>query len=109
VLVLEQGRLEVISVGGRFIGKGSYLPGWRWSLCGTAPLPSGRGMPDHVGVVLTGRAKVLVHDGTEIELTPGDFFHLTTEDDAWVVGYRPCEILYLTGVEALIKQLHRTG
>jgi len=109
VLVLDQGRLEVITVGGKTLGKGSYAPGWKWSLCATAPALSGRGMPEHVGVVLSGRAKVLIHDGSEIELTPGGFFHITSEDDAWVVGYRPCEILYLSGVEALIKQLHRTG
>jgi hypothetical protein len=58
-------------------------------------------------VVLTGRAKVLMHEGGEIELLPGDFFRITAEDDEWVVGYRPCEILYLSGVETLIKELHR--
>ena len=107
VLVFDQGRLELITVGGRAIGKGSYSPGWRWSRCAAAPTPVRGGLPEHVGVVLTGRAKVLIHEGTEIDLYPGDFFHITAEDDEWVVGYRPCEILYLSGVEALIKELHR--
>jgi hypothetical protein len=106
VLVFEKGRLEVITVGGRAIGKGSYLPGWKWSYC-AAPTAMRSELPDHVGVVLTGRAKVLMHEGGEIELLPGDFFRITAEDDEWVVGYRPCEILYLSGVEALIKELHR--
>ncbi len=107
VLVFDRGRLEVITVGGRTIGKGSYSPGWRWSRCAPAPAAARGGLPEHVGVVLTGRAKILIREGSEIDLTPGDFFHVTTEQDAWVVGYRPCEILYLSGVEALIKQVHR--
>jgi len=108
VLMFDQGRLEMITVGGRAIGKGSYAPGWRWSRCATSSAPAGARLPEHVGVVLTGRAKVLIHEGSEIDLNPGDFFHITAEDDEWVVGYRPCEILYLSGVEALIHQLHRT-
>ncbi len=106
-LVFEKGRLEVITVGGWAIGKGSYLPGWRWSQCFTAPALTRGDLPEHVGVVLTGRARVRLHDGREIELNPGDFFHITAEDDEWVIGYRPCEILYLSGVEDLIRQVHR--
>ena len=109
VLVFDQGRLELITVGGRAIGKGSYSPGWRWSRRAAAPTSARGGLPEHVGVVLAGRAKVLIHQGSEIDLYPGDFFHITAEDedDEWVVGYRPCEILYLSGVEAMIKELHR--
>jgi hypothetical protein len=106
VLSFEQGRLDVIMVGGRAIGKGSYAPGWRWSRVAQAGAGR-RGLPEHVGVVLSGRAKVRIQGGSEVDLMPGDFFHITTEEDAWVVGYRPCEILYLSGVEALIQQLHR--
>jgi len=58
-------------------------------------------------VVLSGRAKVVVKDGTEVDLVAGDFFHVGGDFDEWVVGYRRCEILYLSGVDALIRQLHR--
>jgi hypothetical protein len=105
VLSFEQGRLEVIVVGGKAIGKGSYAPGWRWSR--VALNGARRGLPEHVGVVLSGRAKVRTRGGAELDLMPGDFFHVSTEEDACVVGYRPCEILYLSGVEALIQQLQR--
>lgn len=104
VLAFEHGRLEVITVGGKAIGKGSYAPGWRWSRGAGASRTRG-GPPEHVGVVLSGRIKVRLHEGEEIDLAPGDFFHLSDEEDEWVVGYRACEVLYLSGVEALIKQL----
>lgn len=101
VLTFERGRLELITVGGSAIGKGSYAPGWRWST-GVTRI----GVPDHLGVVLSGRVKVRNPGGAETDLVPGDFFSISGEEDLWVVGYRTCEILYLSGVEALVQQLN---
>ena len=83
-------------VGALVIGRGSFAPGWRWSHTARAP-SQGERPPDHVGVVLSGRVKVVIQDSNEIDLTPGDFFHIATEFESWVVGHRPCEILYLNG------------
>jgi len=108
LLVFDSGRLEVITVGGKTIGKGSYTPGWRWSRC-VAPSGVTRGDPtEAVGVVLSGQARLQLHEGNELDLNPGDFFHavIANGHDQWVVGQRPCEILYLSGVEALIRRLH---
>lgn len=108
VLLFDKGRLELITVGGWVIGKGSYSPGWRWSHVASAAPGSSEGPPNHVGVVLSGRAKVAIGgEGQEIDLTPGDFFHLAIEYDTWVVGYRTCEVLYLSGVEALADRVRR--
>ncbi len=106
-LVFDKGRLELITVGGRVIGKGSYAPGWRWSQVSTTPSGPRALMPEHVGVVLSGRAKMLLEGGREIEIMPGDFFHVATEYDLWVVGYRPCEVLYVSGIEALVNRVNR--
>lgn len=108
LLVFDSGRLEVITVGGKAIGKGSYAPGWRWSRCSATSAAARRGPAETVGVVLSGQAHVQSHGGNEVDLNPGDFFHtvIAHGHDEWVVGQRPCEILYLSGVEALIRQLH---
>jgi quercetin dioxygenase-like cupin family protein len=58
----------------------------------------------HVGVVLSGHAKVVVDEGQEQDLKPGDLFHIASEYDSWV-GYRACEVLYLSGVEALVRRV----
>jgi len=106
VVTVDHGQLEVITVGALVIGRGSYGPGWRWSQ--TAQVPShGERPPEHVGVVLSGRAKVVLEGTEEIDLTPGDFFHIATEFESWVVGHRPCEVLYINGVEQLISRLQR--
>lgn len=104
VVTFDQGRLEVITVDGMVIGRGSFAPGWRWSQAAQAPV-RGEPRPEHVGVLLSGRAKVVIVGAEEIDLTPGDFFHIATEFDVWVVGQRPCEILYIKGVEQLLSRL----
>ena len=57
--------------------------------------------------MLSGQARVRLREGDEVDLNPGDFFHtvIAHGHDEWVVGQRPCEILYLSGVETLIRQL----
>lgn len=107
VLRSELGRLELITVGGHAIGKGIYAPGWRWSHSGATGTRLS-GLPDHLGVVLSGRLKVQNPNGEETDLVPGDFFSTAGEADVWVVGYRTCEILYLSGVEALIQRMDST-
>ena len=108
LFAFDSGRLEVITVGGVTIAKGSYAPGWRWSRCALHDaLPRG-GPSEPVGIVLSGAARMALEDGSEVELKPGDFFQaaLTSEHDEWVVGQRPCEILYLGGIDTLISRLH---
>lgn len=107
VLALDKGRLELITVGGKVFAKGSFAPGWRWSHVAAPPARAGEAPPEHVGVVLSGRAKVLLDEDREFDLTPGDFFHIAAEHDTWVVGYRPYEVLYLSGIEALVHRLNR--
>ena len=105
VLAFDNGRLEVIAIGDRFIGKGSYGAGWRWSVVANKTFPGDRS-PDHAGVVLSGRAKVAIGE-QEFNLTPGDFFHVASELDLWVIGARPCEVLYISGVEGLMNRFRR--
>ena len=109
VLVFDQGRLELFTIGGKVLAKGSYAPGWRWSHV-VAPLRrTGVGPGEHAGVVLSGRVKIRTTGGFETDLTPGDFFHVAADYESWVVGYRPCEILYLNGVAELLDRLHTPG
>lgn len=109
VLTFDQGRLDVITIGGRLVAKGSYAPGWRWSHLVVPPRRSGTDPGGLVGVVLTGRAKMQVPGSLEVDLTPGDFFHVAAGYESWVVGYRPCEIVYVDGVAELLDRLHARG
>lgn len=90
-------RLDLITVGGQVLGKGSFTPGWKWVPVG------GLESVAFTGVVLSGRAKIKTRGGESADLAPGDFFSVKGEDECWVVGLRPCEILYVAGIERLVS------
>jgi mannose-6-phosphate isomerase-like protein (cupin superfamily) len=45
-----------------------------------------------VGYFVSGRMKVVMNDGQEMEFGPGDFFVIPPGHDAWTVGNQPCVI-----------------
>jgi hypothetical protein len=108
VLAFDRGRLDLITIGGRLVGKGSYAPGWRWSNS-TAPPRPGRAPARMAGMVLAGRARLQLPGAPAVDLTPGDIFQAVAEYDSWVVGYRACEVLYFDGIELLLDRLHGEG
>jgi hypothetical protein len=93
----DKGIFEVVAAGGTTIGRASYEPGWRWSV----DVGPAAGTPlcqvEHVGVVLSGRAAVLMEDGTELVMEPGDVFAIPPGHDSWVVGEEPYVSLHLQG------------
>ena len=71
------GRLDIISIGRRQVGKGSFAPGWKWT-----PTP-GVKSGGFTGVVLSGRAKVQTKGGESADLTPGAAPHKPPSETAW--------------------------
>jgi quercetin dioxygenase-like cupin family protein len=95
----ERGRFELASIGGVTVGRATYDPGWRWSEhVGSGP--DDRCQVEHVGLVVSGRAAVLMDDGTELVMAPGDLFHIPPGHDSWVVGDEPYVSLHFLGAES---------
>ncbi|MDX1534885.1 MAG: cupin domain-containing protein [Thermoplasmata archaeon] len=95
----RKGRFDVIRLGGLTLGRASYAPGWRWST-DVGPRTGSESCPvEHVGLVLQGRAHVVMDDGAEIDLAPGDAFHILPGHDSWVVGEDPYVSLHFLGAE----------
>ncbi len=95
----ERGRLDLVKIGGMTIGRASYEPGWKWSehvktLAGTETCEV-----EHIGMVVSGRAKVVMNDGTEFEIGPGDLFAIPPGHDSWVVGDEPYVSIHLLGAD----------
>ena len=67
-----------------------FQPGWRWS----TDIRPAAGTPScetrHLGYVLSGQMRVIMDDGTEMNLAPGDMFDLPAGHDAYVTGNEPC-------------------
>ena len=107
LLAFESGRIEIVTLGGQSIGKASYAPGWRWSECVSGSSPPLHAGVEPVGLVLSGRARVRSQEGSELDRLAGDVVRasITGGYDMWVAGPRPCEILYVSGVETRIRAL----
>jgi len=80
------GRAVITSAGAAALTKGTFEPGWKFStdigpLVGTKTCQT-----RHLGYVLSGTMHVVMDDGGEVDIRPGDLFDLPAGHDAWVVG-----------------------
>jgi len=101
---VDKGAISVVTVGGVTIGRGVFEPGWRWSqhvkpLAGTDSCQAA-----HLGYVLSGRMKIVMNDGAETELGPGDAFNIAPGHDAWTVGDEACVMVDVVGFAEYAKQ-----
>lgn len=86
VRTFPKGRLELITIGGATIGRGIFEPGWRWS---TSVMPIAKTKSceaPHFQYHVAGVLHVVMDDGTEFDLKPGDVSLLPSGHDAWTVG-----------------------
>jgi uncharacterized cupin superfamily protein len=88
-----KGQAKVVNVAGQAVGRGTFEPGWRWSenvkpIAGTDSC-----QVSHLGYVISGRMKVMMDDGSEGEIGPGDVCAIPPGHDAEVVGDEPCEMV----------------
>jgi mannose-6-phosphate isomerase-like protein (cupin superfamily) len=88
---LDGSTRAVAHIGPSWVGRGTYLPGWRWSEH-VKPL-HGRESESHAGYVLSGAFTVQGRDGREVVVRSGQAFYAAPGHDAWVIGDEPCEAL----------------
>jgi quercetin dioxygenase-like cupin family protein len=95
----EKGRFEIVRIGGLTVGRARYQPGWKWSVhvAPTAGTPTCQ--VQHVGLVVSGHAKVLMDGGGEVDLRAGDLFSIAPGHDSWVVGDEPYVSLHFLGAD----------
>jgi len=89
VRVTGRGRVEVVELDDRSVAKITWLPGWRWSvdvkpIAGTEWCQS-----HHLALSLSGRVRVQMQDGVELEIGPGEIYEIPPGHDAWVIGDEP--------------------
>ena len=57
-----------------------------------------------LGLVISGRAMAAMQDGREIELNPGELFHIpAVPHDSWVIGEEPYISLHFLGADSYTK------
>ncbi len=98
-----KGRFELVRLGGVTIGRATYEPGWKWSEHVRPSAGTRTCEVEHAGLVLRGRAKVVMSDGTDFLLEPGDLFSISPGHDSWVVGDEPYVSLHFLGADGYAK------
>ena len=94
-----KGRFALVTLGGMTIGRASYQPGWKWSVHVGAATGAKSCMVEHVGMVISGRARAAMDDGRVIEMRAGDVFYIAPGHDSWVVGDEPYVSVHFMGAE----------
>jgi class 3 adenylate cyclase len=88
---------QLITIGGLTVSRSVQPKGWRWR-DDFKPLVGGEWcQAHHVGMVLSGRQAILLDDGTEYELGPGDLYDVRPGHDGWTVGDEDSVLLEWSG------------
>ena len=88
-----KGKLELVNLASGPVGRATFEPGWKWSehvkpIAGTDSCQAA-----HMGYFVSGRMKVVMDDGEEIEYGPGDFGVMEPGHDAWILGDEACVVI----------------
>jgi hypothetical protein len=97
------GRMDVVLVGGREIGRLTLQPGWRWSdhvrpVAGTQWCEA-----PHFQYHVAGVLRIRTEDGLEFDAAPGAVTSLPAGHDAWVVGDEPVVVVDWFGASDYAK------
>jgi mannose-6-phosphate isomerase-like protein (cupin superfamily) len=85
----DHGEIKTATVGDFQVARGVLQPGWKWSEHIKPIAQTDSCQVKHRAVLLSGRVKVVMEDGSEMEVGPGDAYVLPPGHDAWVVGDEP--------------------
>ena len=97
------GSLQVVNTDAGTVGRATFLPGWKWSEHVQPIAKTDSCEAAHTGYFVSGRMKVVMDDGSEVEVGPGDAFRMQPGHDAWTVGGEACEMVDFGGLTGYAK------
>ena len=99
----DQGKLELVRLGGITFGRATFQPGWKWSTCVKPLVKTDSCEAPHLQYHVSGRLAVRMDDGSQAEFGPGEVSLLPPGHDAWVVGNDPVVVVDITGMVQYAK------
>lgn len=85
-----KGQANVLEMGGKTVLRGTFEPGWKWSVNLKPIAGTDSCQTKHFGYVESGQMKVVMDDGSEMTAGPGELIAIEPGHDAEVVGDEPC-------------------
>jgi uncharacterized RmlC-like cupin family protein len=94
----DKGQVQLITLGGVTFGLGTFHPGWKWKTS-VQPIAKTKSCEaPHLMYQISGRMHIVMDDGSEQEIGPGDLALVPPGHDAWVVGDEPAVAIDITGM-----------
>jgi len=105
VRTFDKGKLEIINIEGRIVGRATFQPGWKWSTS-LKPLVNTKSCEaPHFQYHVSGTLRIKTDDGTVRDCKAGDVSKLESGHDAWVVGDEPVVVVDFQGMVDYAKEL----
>lgn len=100
------GKLELVNVDGKMIGKAIVQPGWKWSESIKPIAKTKSCQAPHFQYHVSGVLRIRMDDGTEFDCRAGDISCIPPGHDAWVVGDEPAVLIDFQGMADYAKDDH---
>lgn len=85
----DKTRADVVHMGATTAARLTLEPGWSWAQC-IKPVVGGESCQlTHLGVVQSGKLRIIHEDGTDIEIGPSETYVIEPGHQAEVVGDEP--------------------
>jgi hypothetical protein len=99
-----KGQANFVNLAGHPVSLGVFEPGWKWSVNLKPIAQTDSCQVSHLGYCVSGRMKVIMDDGTEAEIGPGEAAAIPPGHDAEVVGDEACVFVDFGSVSEYAKR-----
>jgi hypothetical protein len=99
----EKGAVDLVNIGGGTVGRLTLQPGWKWSLHVKPIAGTEWCEAPHFQYHASGTIHILMQDGSEFDVGPGEITALPSGHDAWVVGNEPVVLIDFFGASNYAK------
>jgi len=93
------GEVDILRFGDAAVARSVFAPGWQWSRDVKPKVGTSSCAAAHALYVLSGQMHIVMDDGKEIDIAPGDYALIPPGHDAWTVGDEECVVFDVPGVE----------
>jgi hypothetical protein len=82
----ENGKMGIVNIDEVTAGRVTLEPGWQWSKSVKPIAGTDSCQVQHTGYVVSGRMHLVMDDGSEQDIGPGEAYVIRPGHDAWIIG-----------------------
>ena len=99
----EKGTVDLVNIGGGTVGRLTLQPGWKWSTHVKPTAGTEWCEAPHFQYHASGTIHIVMEDGSEFDVGPGEITALPSGHDAWVIGNEPVVLIDFYGASDYAK------